>query len=164
MPSVGTVHDFSQLHVPAKYDALRMLYIMRVLPRMMRRLEEHFDDMADNYVSDFADTILEQMTNKGEHGVVDVVHELVDELDHAALRDWVDLADDHDFLQRQLADAGLVAFLMVREDFNSGNPFPGVLPVVSVGTKRVAVNVTYIPKIDPKMVPVVFFQLKIGLN
>jgi len=37
-PSVGTVHDFSQLHVPQKYDAARMLYIMRVLPRMMRRL------------------------------------------------------------------------------------------------------------------------------
>jgi glycosyltransferase involved in cell wall biosynthesis len=37
-PSVGTVHDFSQLHVPQKYDALRMFYIMRVLPRMMRRL------------------------------------------------------------------------------------------------------------------------------
>ena len=38
VPSVGTVHDFSQLHVPQKYDAARMFYIMRVLPRMMRRL------------------------------------------------------------------------------------------------------------------------------
>jgi glycosyltransferase involved in cell wall biosynthesis len=38
MPSVGTVHDLSQLHVPQKYDALRMFYIMRILPRMMRRL------------------------------------------------------------------------------------------------------------------------------
>jgi glycosyltransferase involved in cell wall biosynthesis len=38
MPSVGTVHDLSQLHVPQKYDPLRMIYIMRVLPRMMRRL------------------------------------------------------------------------------------------------------------------------------
>ena len=38
MPSVATVHDFSQLHVPQKYDAARMFYIMRVLPRMMRRL------------------------------------------------------------------------------------------------------------------------------
>ena len=38
MPSVGTVHDFSQLHVPQKYDAFRMFYIMRILPRMMRRL------------------------------------------------------------------------------------------------------------------------------
>jgi glycosyltransferase involved in cell wall biosynthesis len=38
VPSLGTVHDFSQLHVPQKYDALRMYYIMRVLPAMMRRL------------------------------------------------------------------------------------------------------------------------------
>ncbi|MCG6942382.1 MAG: glycosyltransferase family 4 protein [Thiohalocapsa sp.] len=39
VPSLGTVHDFSQLHVPQKYDALRMAYIMRVLPAMMRRLD-----------------------------------------------------------------------------------------------------------------------------
>jgi hypothetical protein len=61
-------------------------------------------------------------------------------------------------------DAGVVAFLMVRKDFMNGDPFPGVLPVVSFGTDRVALNVTYIPKVDPKMVPIVFFQLKIGLN
>lgn len=61
-------------------------------------------------------------------------------------------------------DAGLVGFLMVRKDFENGDPFPGVLPVVSFGTDRVAVNVTYIPKVDPKMVPIIFFQLKIGLN
>jgi glycosyltransferase involved in cell wall biosynthesis len=38
IPSLGTVHDFAQLHVPQKYDRLRTLYIMRVLPAMMRRL------------------------------------------------------------------------------------------------------------------------------
>ena len=38
IPSLGTVHDFSQLHVPRKYDTLRMFYITRVLPAMMRRL------------------------------------------------------------------------------------------------------------------------------
>jgi glycosyltransferase involved in cell wall biosynthesis len=38
VPSVSTIHDMSQLHVPAKYDRLRMFYIMKVLPRMMRRL------------------------------------------------------------------------------------------------------------------------------
>jgi hypothetical protein len=61
-------------------------------------------------------------------------------------------------------DAGVVAFLMIRKDYKNGDAFPGVLPVVSVGTDRVAVNITYIPKVDPKMVPIVFFQLKIGLN
>lgn len=60
-------------------------------------------------------------------------------------------------------DAGVVAFLMTRKDFMDGKPFPGVLPVVAFGTDRVAVNITYIPKVDPKMVPIFFFQLKIGL-
>jgi glycosyltransferase involved in cell wall biosynthesis len=38
VPSLATVHDLAQLHVPQKYDRLRMFYITRVLPRMMRRL------------------------------------------------------------------------------------------------------------------------------
>ena len=38
LPSVGTVHDLSQLHVAQKYDAMRMFYATKVLPRMMRRL------------------------------------------------------------------------------------------------------------------------------
>lgn len=61
-------------------------------------------------------------------------------------------------------DAGLVAFLMTREGFRHGQPFPGVLPVLSFGTERVSVNMTYIPKVDPKMVAILFFQLKIGLG
>ena len=61
-------------------------------------------------------------------------------------------------------DAGVVAFLMTRKGFMDGKPFPGFLPVVSLGTDRVALNVTYIPRVDPKMVPILFFQLKIGLN
>jgi len=61
-------------------------------------------------------------------------------------------------------DAGVVGFLMVRKDFKDGDAFPGVLPVLSFGTDRIAVNMTYIPKMDPKMVPIIFFQLKIGLN
>lgn len=61
-------------------------------------------------------------------------------------------------------DAGVVVFLMTRKGFLDGRPFPGVLPVVSLGTDRVALNITYIPKIDPKMVSIFFFQMKIGLN
>lgn len=40
VPSVGTVHDFSQLHVPAKYDRFRLFYILKVLPFLMRRLSK----------------------------------------------------------------------------------------------------------------------------
>jgi hypothetical protein len=61
-------------------------------------------------------------------------------------------------------DAGVVAFFMTRKGYQDGRPFLGVLPVVALGTDRVALNITYIPKVDPKMVPIIFFQLKIGLN
>lgn len=36
--TVGTVHDFSALHVAGKYDAARAFYITRVLPMLVRRL------------------------------------------------------------------------------------------------------------------------------
>ena len=37
-PSVGTVHDFSSIHVEGKYDRARMFYIKKVLPFLARRL------------------------------------------------------------------------------------------------------------------------------
>jgi len=37
-PTIGTVHDFSSIHVPGKYDRARVLYITRVLPFLIRRL------------------------------------------------------------------------------------------------------------------------------
>lgn len=61
-------------------------------------------------------------------------------------------------------DAGAVAFLMTRKGFKNGDPFPGILPALSLGTPRFSVNMTYIPKVDPKMVPILFFQLKITLG
>jgi glycosyltransferase involved in cell wall biosynthesis len=38
VPSVGTVHDLAQLHVDGKYDGLRMVYVRRLLPYLIRRL------------------------------------------------------------------------------------------------------------------------------
>lgn len=61
-------------------------------------------------------------------------------------------------------DTGVVAFFMTREDYKHNQPFFGMLPVLSVGTKRVAVNITYVPKVQPKMVSLVFIQLKITLG
>ena len=61
-------------------------------------------------------------------------------------------------------DLGLIGFLMYWKHFQDGRPFLGALPVLSMGTRRVALNVTYIPKVDPKMVPLLFFQLKMILG
>jgi glycosyltransferase involved in cell wall biosynthesis len=38
VPMVGTVHDFSTIHVEGKYDPARNFYIRRVLPMLVRRL------------------------------------------------------------------------------------------------------------------------------
>lgn len=61
-------------------------------------------------------------------------------------------------------DLGIVAFVMIREGFKNDKPFLGALPAFSVGTDKIALNMTYIPRVDPKSVPLVFFQLKIRLN
>lgn len=70
------------------------------------------------------------------------------------------ITEDYDRLH---IDAGIVAFLMTREGYRHNKPFPGILPVLSFGSESVSVNVTYIPKVDPKMVPLFFFQLKVKL-
>lgn len=61
-------------------------------------------------------------------------------------------------------DAGVIGFLMTRRDFKGGDPFFGMLPALSFGTRRYAVNMTYIPKVNPKMVALWFFQLKISTD
>lgn len=61
-------------------------------------------------------------------------------------------------------DAGLIGFFMTRKDFKGGDPFFGMLPVLSFGTRQYAVNMTYIPKVDPKMVALWFFQFKISID
>ncbi len=72
-------------------------------------------------------------------------------------------------------DVGLIAFVMTREDVRHNQPFPGVLPAMTFGAKRVAVNITYLPEaavdrvtsaqlIDPNMKGVFFIQLKLDAS
>jgi hypothetical protein len=72
-------------------------------------------------------------------------------------------------------DIGVVGFLMTREDVNGNRPFPGALPVLTIGGKRVALNVTYMPDpvvdrvtranlTDPNMEGVLFLQLKLDAS
>ena len=61
-------------------------------------------------------------------------------------------------------DAGVIGFFMTREDYRDGNPFFGMLPALSFGNRRFALNITYIPKVQPKMVALWFFQLKISMT
>jgi hypothetical protein len=61
-------------------------------------------------------------------------------------------------------DAGLLGFVMTRKDYRNEQPFLGVLPFVSIGTERYALNVTYIPKIHPKSTELVYLQFMIRLG
>ena len=72
-------------------------------------------------------------------------------------------------------DLAVIGFMMTREDVNHNQPFPGLLPAVTVGRKRVALNVTYMPEFiydrvmtgrltDPTMNGVLFLQLKLDAS
>ncbi len=61
-------------------------------------------------------------------------------------------------------DAGLIGFMMSRKDRRNRKPFVGVLPVLSLGNDKIAINASYIPEIEPKLSPLWFFQLKISLS
>lgn len=61
-------------------------------------------------------------------------------------------------------DVGAIGFVMTRKGYKNEQPFLGALPAFSVGTERVSVNMTYIPKVEPKAVPLWFFQLKINFS
>lgn len=61
-------------------------------------------------------------------------------------------------------DVGAIGFVMTRKNYKNDKPFFGMLPAFSIGTERVSVNMTYIPKVEPKMVALWFFQLKVKLG
>ena len=61
-------------------------------------------------------------------------------------------------------DAGLAGFAMTRKDHHNRKPFLGVLPAFSFGTDKLAINASYIPKVEPKLSSLLFFQLKISLD
>jgi hypothetical protein len=72
-------------------------------------------------------------------------------------------------------DLGGIAFMMTRDGVNGNAPFPGLLPAATVGFKRVALNLTYLPEAivdrvtnskvhDPSMEGVFFLQLKLDAS
>lgn len=61
-------------------------------------------------------------------------------------------------------DVGFVGFVMTRKTYNDGDPFIAALPAASIGTERFSVNISYIPRLHPKISPLWFFQFKIPLS
>lgn len=58
-------------------------------------------------------------------------------------------------------DAGVIGFLMTREDFKDNQPFFGALPFAAIGKGWFTLNATYIPAVSPKHVSLFFFQAMI---
>ncbi len=80
------------------------------------------------------------------------------------------LFEDHFYV-----DLGMIGFVMTREDVNHNHPFPGVLPAMTVGSKRFAVNITYMPESivdtvthanqrDPSLNGILFIQFKLDAS
>jgi hypothetical protein len=75
--------------------------------------------------------------------------------------------------RRMHADLGAIGFMMTRQDVNNSQPFPGILPAFSVGTRQFSVNMTYLPghiadevtharASDPDLDGIVFIQFKLS--
>lgn len=60
-------------------------------------------------------------------------------------------------------DAGFFGFIMTRHDYKDNEPFLAALPFVSIGNEWIAANITYTPKIDPKMHAFWYIQASIKL-
>ncbi len=72
---------------PPEHRQHRKLVAHHFTPRMMKKLEDHFGEMAENYVSSFADSIVSDFADRGSRSAVDVVHELTAKLPVAAICD-----------------------------------------------------------------------------
>ena len=55
-------------------------------------------------------------------------------------------------------EVGGSAFLMTRKDYQNNRPFFGALPVLTLGSGNLDLNITYIPPVHPKLISLVFFQ------
>ncbi len=72
-------------------------------------------------------------------------------------------------------DAGINAFVMTRKDVNDNQPFPGLLPSLSVGNRNFGINLAYLPRfavdrafdgemLDESMSGVIFLQVKVAVR
>ena len=70
---------------PPEHRQHRGLVSSHFTPRMMKTLEDHFEEMAENYVGHFADVVVQRLADRGTDGVVDLVHEMAAKLPVAAI-------------------------------------------------------------------------------
>lgn len=70
------------------------------------------------------------------------------------------LATWRPFTENTRAGAGLTGFIMARSDIRRYTPFPGVLPMASLGYRMVDLQTTYVPGLGKNDGNVMLFWLK----
>ena len=79
---------------PPEHREHRRLVAHHFTPRMMRKLEDHFEEMSENYISTFADRIVADFAERGATSALDVVHEVSALLPVAAICDMAGVPED----------------------------------------------------------------------
>ncbi|MDH5572280.1 MAG: hypothetical protein OEY89_10975 [Gammaproteobacteria bacterium] len=72
----------------------------------------------------------------------------------------IPLSSDRDGLY---LDLGLGGMFMTRYDYHNNNPFFVAGPFLSMGNKYMALNMVYLPNINPKFKPLVYVQIMFSL-
>ena len=78
-------------------------------------------------------------------------------------------------LQGFYIDAGVNAFVMTRDDVDDNRPFPGALPSLTVGTRHMGFNLSYLPRkaveklydahmADDSITGIVYVQFKLNVS
>lgn len=80
-----------------------------------------------------------------------------------------------DRFQGFYVDAGINAFIMTRKDIDDNRPFPGALPSLTVGTRHMGINLSYLPGraveklydarlVDDGISGIVYVQFKLNVS
>lgn len=80
-----------------------------------------------------------------------------------------------DRFQGLYVDAGINAFVMTRKDVDENRPFPGALPSLTIGTRYLGFNVSYLPRkaveklydahmMDDGISGIVYLQMKLNVS
>ena len=78
-------------------------------------------------------------------------------------------------LQGFYIDAGINAFVMTRKDVDDNRPFPGALPSLTIGTRHMGFNLSYLPRKaveklynahmnDESLTGIVYVQFKLNVS
>lgn len=126
----------------------------------------HFDRDLDRNESNYGLGVEYELNGKERWVRFAVANTFVDSMDNLSYMAGFGLKRRMRFGESRTwyMDAGVVAFIMTREEYHGHRPFPGALPTLTLGRKRAALNLVYIPGFEPITEEALFLQLKLNLT